>query len=370
MRATIVVCLALSGVAFAKPAPKPTERKAKAHYEAGVAAYRAGDYAKAVEELEAGYALAPEPAHLYNLGQAHRLAGNPERALECYQRFLEEVPDAPNRAAVEQRIAEVTQQIEAKRAPPPPPPAEPDPTPPAPPAEPDPAPAPRLSGLTPHEIGVRVRGLFVPRSFFNPYLQAATSMESFSTGIEYVWKRDKFDVVTSLDFSWLPVKDGNYLANNHPANLDTKYVEFRNLSFLSADVSVIGHNLLTSWLEIRYGGGLGLGVVFGDVLVTNNWTMCTAENAENLALCHPQGVDLLSPNKEAQLKATEQPGARDTAQNPHRTVSGDKPPVMGVLNLLLGLRFYPKPTDKRWSLTVETGFRMALFAGVSGHFRF
>src|SRR5439155_1239631 len=132
-----------------------------------------------------------------------------------------------------------------------------------------------------------------------------------------------------------------------------------NLSFLSADVSIIGHHKFLPWLGLRYGGGLGLGWVAGDVLLTNNGPMCSAANAKDPTQCYPLNTGPINgkptPAQEASLKASEGNGT-DTNVSPHRHVTGDKPPVMAVLNVLVGLRFYPIP---RLALTVEIGLKLA-----------
>lgn len=218
-----------------------------------------------------------------------------------------------------------------------------------------------------YQLGARVRGIFVTNAMMSPFLAAGTgtSMESWSLGLEFTYRRPSFDVVTSLDFSWLDVHDGNYLGAGHDPSQDTHYVQFRNLSFLSADVSIIGYHKFLPWLELRYGGGLGLGWVPGDVLLTNNGPQCTTANAKDESQCYPINTGPINgkptAQQEADLKRSQQPGAEDTAETPHRHVTGDKPPVMGVVNLLVGLRFYPLP---RLAITYELGFRNAIFTGV------
>ena len=242
-------------------------------------------------------------------------------------------------------------------------------------AEPAPTGAmPPKANLEPQEqkyaLGWRIRYIFAPNTFFQPYLQASTQMNSVSTALEFVYrKNDSYDIVTSLDFSYLNVDDGNWLANNHDPSLDTHYVQFRNLSFLSADVSIIGHHTWAGapWFELRYGAGIGLGVVFGDVLLTNNSTACTAANASDIRQCHPLGVDLTAKNYEDQLAATEKNNNTDTAQTPHRHVSADKWPAAPVLNILIGAKFR---VHKHVSVQVELGFRDAMFFGAGLHYWF
>jgi len=369
-RAALLVVL-FTPLAVSAKAPPHRAAEARRHYDAGTEAYKAGDYDKAIEEFEAGYQLKPEPQQLYNLGQSCRLAHHPERARDYYQQYLEAMPDAPNRTTVEQRLAEVEKEIEAKNAPPPPP----TPAPAAATAPVEPAAHPKAAArasasagpTTPYQIGVHIRPLFVTEAMLAPYLDQRTSMEGFAIGGEFIYRRPRFDVVTSLDFSWLPVKDGNYLGKGNPPDLDTKFVEFRSLSFLSADVSIIGHNALKPWLEIRYGAGIGVGVVFGDVLVTSNFGGCTAQNASDIAACHPINVDLTSPDRETQLAATEAPGQKDTGGNPHRHSASEKPPAMVVINILAGFRFKIHP---RVTLQIEGGFRNSAFVGVGAHYLF
>jgi hypothetical protein len=219
-----------------------------------------------------------------------------------------------------------------------------------------------------YQLGARVRGIFVTHAMLQPYLAAntGTSMESWAVGTEFIYRRRSYDVVTSVDFSWLDVHDGNYLGADHDPSLDTHYVQFRGLSFISADVSIIGHTKFSRWLELRYGGGLGLGAVLGDILLTNNGPQCTKQNAADINQCYPVGIRLGQPDTEQKLKATEGTGV-DTAQTPHRHVSNDKPPVMGVVNILVGLRFYPAP---HWAITYELGFRNAIFTGLGVHYLF
>jgi hypothetical protein len=226
-------------------------------------------------------------------------------------------------------------------------------------------------GLNPdwkHALGVRVRGLFVTPAMMAPFLKASTGMYSASFGFEYIYRYPTFDVVTSLDMSFVNPADGNYLSNvgDHPPDLDTHYVQFRNLSFLSADVSIIGHHAFTNWFELRYGAGLGLGVVFGQVLLTNNGSPGCATAPGDTTQCYPVGIPLNQPGTEAALKATET-GALDTAQTPHRHVSTDVPPVMGVLNILVGFNFR---VHRHVMVQAEVGFRDAIFAGAGAHYIF
>jgi hypothetical protein len=223
-----------------------------------------------------------------------------------------------------------------------------------------------------HQLGVRARYIFVTKAMLSPYFDAntGTQMNSWSVGLEYVYRKPgkKYDVVTSVDFSWLNVDDGNYLGAGHDVTSETHYTQFRNLSFVSADVSIIGWHKFTDWFELRYGGGLGIGYVPGDVLITTN-AGCTAQNASDTTQCHPTVTGpingKLTPAQEQALQATMGTG-NDQSDHPVRH-EGGKPPVMGVVNILVGFRFYPV---KHMAITADIGFRDAMFVGGGVHYLF
>jgi tetratricopeptide (TPR) repeat protein len=132
----LTVTFSLVGAPLAaKPSPKA---EAKQRYTAGMAAYNLEDYDGAIKEFDAAYRLVQDPLFLFNIGQAHRLAKRPEKALLFYRRYLTNMPGASNRSDVERWMAELEKQLaaarEAKATPPPvekPPPPAPRPAPPA-----------------------------------------------------------------------------------------------------------------------------------------------------------------------------------------------------------------------------------------------
>jgi tetratricopeptide (TPR) repeat protein len=69
-----------SGAALAMiqaPTPdKETSEKARAHYETGLHYYDVADYQQAIREFKRAYELSAAPELLFNIGQAHRLAGD------------------------------------------------------------------------------------------------------------------------------------------------------------------------------------------------------------------------------------------------------------------------------------------------------
>jgi tetratricopeptide (TPR) repeat protein len=81
----------------------------------GTRAYELGLYDEAIAEYMAAYKTKDDPALLFNLGQAHRLAGHAAEALRFYKTYLSKLPEAGNRADVEVKIRELKELVEKQK---------------------------------------------------------------------------------------------------------------------------------------------------------------------------------------------------------------------------------------------------------------
>lgn len=80
----------------------PTSLEAAARFEAGTAAYKAGDYARALVEFDAGLAIEAWPGFHFASAQAARRSGDCAAAIPRYQAFLKtSPPDRPRQLALE-----------------------------------------------------------------------------------------------------------------------------------------------------------------------------------------------------------------------------------------------------------------------------
>ena len=81
---------------------------ARAERTKGIVALNLGQYEEAIEHLSQAYALTQDPILLFNLGQAFRLAGKPNKAVSSYSSFLRAAgPGTKYRAQVERAAAEI-----------------------------------------------------------------------------------------------------------------------------------------------------------------------------------------------------------------------------------------------------------------------
>ena len=130
---------------------------AREHAQKGKAFMDLGKYNEAAAEYEAAYADKQDPTLLLNLAQAYRMAGNGNKAVFFYRKYLQHVPKSPYRADIEEKITTLEKSGATGAVAPPPvgdnPGAQPPAAPPAVPANPPAPPPGPAAGATPDQPG-------------------------------------------------------------------------------------------------------------------------------------------------------------------------------------------------------------------------
>jgi tetratricopeptide (TPR) repeat protein len=112
--------LAIAGVAVQAPVPaasaQPTSKKekekaAKAYVDAGLAAQERGDHDTAISMYAKAYELVPHPILVFNMAQAHRLAGRTAQALDYYRRYLADAAKGPKAKTAREFITALEGQL-------------------------------------------------------------------------------------------------------------------------------------------------------------------------------------------------------------------------------------------------------------------
>jgi tetratricopeptide (TPR) repeat protein len=85
---------------------------ARQHFEDGSRLYDLGKFRDAAREYEEAYKYKPDPALLFNIGQAYRGAGATSDALTAYKSYLRRMPEAPNRVEVAGHIERLQRQLD------------------------------------------------------------------------------------------------------------------------------------------------------------------------------------------------------------------------------------------------------------------
>jgi tetratricopeptide (TPR) repeat protein len=197
----ITIAIAYAPSAHAQHA-NADEATAKQKFEDGRTAYRLGDFDLAITDWKAGYQLKHDPIFLYNIAQAYREKADFEHAIFFYQSYLKDAPEAPNRAAVDQRIEEMKHSLEEQKATtkrPPSGPLEPDK--PIKPDKQEPPPPPpesghglKISGLVVGAAGAVAIGLGI---VFGLSAQSAQSDIESAVSNHAVWTPDLQDKLNS-----------------------------------------------------------------------------------------------------------------------------------------------------------------------------
>ena len=113
--AVVVLALVVCAPAARAAGDGDALQEAKDHYDRGMAHYELGEFAAAVDEFKAAYALSQAPGLLFNLAQASRLNKDYEQSLHFYRSYLRVRPEAANREDVEKRITELEPIVEMRR---------------------------------------------------------------------------------------------------------------------------------------------------------------------------------------------------------------------------------------------------------------
>ena len=147
MRRAFLAAAVLATVLAGATAARADEAEGRRHWKAGQDLYQQKRFLEAAREFEAGYAVAPRPLFLMNIGHAYRRANELARAKQAYEALLRLQPDLPQRNEVDEYIKSINDALQANDTSPP------DPfirgTPPAPRATPAPTPSRAVETPTP-----------------------------------------------------------------------------------------------------------------------------------------------------------------------------------------------------------------------------
>lgn len=118
------MCLLSSLYVLGRPAAAseataaPPESAFNFFYERAIAAYQAGRYAAAIEDLLVAYKMQPEPRLLFNIAQSHRKMGDARQAKQFFTRYLatDKEISAEMKEEIERSIAELDAEVAARSA--------------------------------------------------------------------------------------------------------------------------------------------------------------------------------------------------------------------------------------------------------------
>ncbi len=117
------LCAAPPALAQPVEAEEESDDEARWRFQRARVDFDAGRYREALENFERAYELSGHAELLFNIGQCMVRLAMDERAIEAFEGYLRESPEAENRPEVEMRIRELRARIAAQGT------VEPDPDP-------------------------------------------------------------------------------------------------------------------------------------------------------------------------------------------------------------------------------------------------
>jgi tetratricopeptide (TPR) repeat protein len=103
MRALLALIL-LTQLAYASSFE---DELARAHFLSGQSYFDEGRFTDALHEFHEAYAISRRPGFQFNIGVCEERLGHTEAAIAAFERYLQEAPNAPDRATVEQRLRDL-----------------------------------------------------------------------------------------------------------------------------------------------------------------------------------------------------------------------------------------------------------------------
>jgi hypothetical protein len=214
--------------------------------------------------------------------------------------------------------------------------------------------------------GARLRWVSVPGWLLGLFTKQHQSLSSYGFAGEFFRRKGDMDIMVGLSYQKMGPPDGNWLGKGREASLDTDLIQFRNFGFVGFDATFIWRSVISEYVAFRYGAGLGIAIMTGEMLRTSA-AFCNEQNVGNTAQCRP-AFCAASGCTEAQLAASQ--GRVDNGpQDPHRFKDTNVPSAIPILNLVTGFDFHI-PQAKGLELRLEGGFYDAFFLGFAAGYVF
>jgi hypothetical protein len=188
-------------------------------------------------------------------------------------------------------------------------------------------------------VGLRIRQTWVPKSIIELFVDKASGGSSETGfGAELFRRKGDFEVNFGIEYESIFVQPGIWVEKGKdPTAGGADHVRFDSFGWFTAEVTFLNHTPINKYFAIRYGGGAGLGILFGKVRRTDSTCDSPDPALASDTTCH----DTPMPND-------------NTPYN--------LPPVFPVLNAIIGVQI--KPTDNI-VINVEGGIRTIPFFGTT-----
>jgi len=213
-------------------------------------------------------------------------------------------------------------------------------------------------GEVEYGVGVRLRSVWIPKSVLEVFVtRAAGGAHNYGVGVDLSRRHGATELQLGFEFEHVNVGQGVWINNGDNVAMgdEADYVlgpdattgSGKQFGWFTVEFSFVNHAEITPWMSFRYGAGLGLGVLIGELDHYNIICAAGATNAMPEPGCVPPRFN----------------GTGMYSEGPETVVKYDLgTPVFPVVNAVLGLQL--KPTDHT-TINLEGGIRTVPFIGVS-----
>jgi hypothetical protein len=209
-------------------------------------------------------------------------------------------------------------------------------------------------------VGVRARSVWVPRSVLELFVErSAGGAHDYGAGVDLTRRRGSTELQLGFEYERVAVGEGVWInkGDNVAAGDEADYVlspdhSRHHLGWFTVEFTFLNHAAINSWLSVRYGGGIGIGILTGELDHYNIICAPSATNANPQPGCVPPRFNGTGQYSEAGVETQ---------------VAYSLPPVFPVVNAILGLQI--KPTEKM-TINIEGGIRTLPFVGISSSYFF
>lgn len=138
-------------------------------------------------------------------------------------------------------------------------------------------------------VGLRYRGNIVPKFMLNAFVDEGGTIYSNSIGAELDIRKDGFSFIPALTFTELGTGDLLFKQKDRPDIAANYSLVNSSMKVIYATADLLWSTKVAKNVDFEYGVGLGLGVVFGDLV--NNWLQedpngqLTSETGKRLSPC-------------------------------------------------------------------------------------
>lgn len=213
-----------------------------------------------------------------------------------------------------------------------------------------------------YQIVGRFRTVGVPNFLLNPFYDQHSAnwrngQTNFGYGLEFVWRKvGAFEMTVAAEYADLSMPADFWLESGK-ASTKADWVEFK-LGVASLVFSGYWYWDVTQWFSPYVGGGLGLGMVLGDVTKFNprRGTPCRGSLGSDGAEPGESGSGLAGD------QCFDDSGQPDKSQFDDPEIEGRIWPVAPMVNITGGARFN---IGDHGVVKLELGFYDYLFAGIS-----